>query len=145
MGPRNHRQLAHFPRQHLVPQPKLSAVRVRLASKTASPPHCPGTGTSLPEVENPTGREYNFSRSRTHQGGVARVRFIKLAGNFRQLGNSAVWRHDNRAANSTPRESISPTCPHQRDYSLDHPMRDRHRRVPISQCFRLCILVRTLS
>jgi len=42
-------------------------------------------------------------------------------------------------------ESISQRAWHQPNYSPDHPVRDRHRCVSISPCFRLCLLVGTLS
>jgi hypothetical protein len=65
-------QLARFSRQHLVLQPQLSVVGVRRASKMGPlHPHCPGTGASLLEVENPTGREFNFSLSRTRRVAVS--------------------------------------------------------------------------
>jgi hypothetical protein len=63
-------QLARFPRQHLVLQPSSLPSEFDWPRKRPLDPHCPGAGTSLPEVENPTGREYNFSLSRQRRVAV---------------------------------------------------------------------------
>jgi hypothetical protein len=65
-------QLTRFPCQHLVLQPKLSAVRVRLASKTASPPALsqePGLLCLKWKIQ--LEEEYNFSLSRTRRVAVS--------------------------------------------------------------------------
>ena len=77
-----------FPRQHLVLQPKVSVVRVRLASKMSLSTRIVPEPALLCLKWKIQLEENTTSHSPEHVGWrCRRARFSKLAGNFRQTGS----------------------------------------------------------